>query len=84
PNLILVLGLVGIFGPGLPQVIVALMLVQWVYYARIFRGMVLSLKEENFIAAAKINGSSQWKIIKQHIIPNVLPPLVVIGTLEMG
>lgn len=53
PNLILVLGLVGIFGPGLPQVIVALMLVQWVYYARIFRGMVLSLKEENFIAAAK-------------------------------
>ncbi|MCY9400946.1 nickel ABC transporter permease subunit NikC [Bacillus haynesii] len=84
PNLILVLGLVGIFGPGLPQVILALMLVQWVYYARIFRGMVLSLKEENFIAAAKINGSSHWKIIKSHIIPNVLPPLVVIGTLEMG
>ncbi|MCY8174144.1 nickel ABC transporter permease subunit NikC [Bacillus inaquosorum] len=84
PNLILVLGLVGIFGPGLPQVILALMLVQWVYYARIFRGMVLSLKEENFIKAAKINGSSQWKILKKHIIPNVLPPLVVMGTLEMG
>ncbi|MFN2745215.1 MULTISPECIES: nickel ABC transporter permease subunit NikC [Bacillus] len=84
PNLILVLGLVGIFGPGLPQVILALILVQWVYYARIFRGMVLSLKEKNFIAAAKINGSSQWKIIKNHIIPNVLPPLVVMGTLEMG
>ncbi|MCG8396882.1 nickel ABC transporter permease subunit NikC [Bacillus atrophaeus] len=84
PNLILVLGLVGIFGPGLPQVILALMLVQWVYYARIFRGMVLSLKEENFIKAAKINGSSQWKILKKHIIPNVLPPLMVMGTLEMG
>jgi nickel transport system permease protein len=84
PNLILVLGLVGIFGPGLPQVILALMLVQWVYYARIFRGMVLSLKEENFIKAAQINGSSQWKILKKHIIPNVLPPLVVMGTLEMG
>ncbi|WFA03860.1 nickel ABC transporter permease subunit NikC [Bacillus sp. HSf4] len=84
PNLILVLGLVGIFGPGLPQVILALILVQWVYYARIFRGVVLSLKEKNFIAAAKINGSSQWKIIKNHIIPNVLPPLVVMGTLEMG
>ncbi|MGE7843288.1 nickel ABC transporter permease subunit NikC [Lysinibacillus sp. NPDC093712] len=84
PNLILILGLVGIFGPGLPQVILALMLVQWVYYARIFRGMVLSLKEQNFIAAAKISGSSQRKIIKKHIIPNVLPPLVVIGTLEIG
>jgi len=84
PSLILVLGLVGIFGPGLPQVILALMLVQWVYYARMFRGMVLSLKEQNFISAAKISGSSQWKIIKNHIIPNVLPPLVVMGTLEMG
>jgi nickel transport system permease protein len=84
PSLILILGLVGIFGPGLPQVILALMLVQWVYYARMFRGMVLSLKEQNFIAAAKISGSSQWKIIKKHIVPNVLPPLVVMGTLEMG
>jgi nickel transport system permease protein len=84
PNLLLILGLVGILGPGLKQVIIALMLVQWVYYARIFRGMVLSLKEQNYIAAAKISGSSQWKIIKKHIIPNVLPPLAVMGTLEMG
>lgn len=84
PSLILILGLVGIFGPGLKQVIIALMLVQWVYYARMFRGMVLSLKEKNFIAAAKVSGSSQWKIIRKHIIPNVLPHLVVIGTLEMG
>jgi nickel transport system permease protein len=84
PSLILILGLVGIFGPGLQQVILALMLVQWVYYARMFRGMVLSLKEQNFIAAAKISGSSQWKIIKNHIVPNVLPSLVVMGTLEMG
>ncbi|MFJ7995307.1 nickel ABC transporter permease subunit NikC [Peribacillus frigoritolerans] len=84
PNLLLILGLVGILGPGLKQVIIALMLVQWVYYARIFRGMVLSLKEQNYIAAAKISGSSQWKIIKKHIVPNVLPPLAVMGTLEMG
>lgn len=84
PNLLLILGLVGILGPGLKQVIIALILVQWVYYARIFRGMVLSLKEQNYIAAAKISGSSQWKIIKNHIVPNVLPPLAVMGTLEMG
>ena len=64
PNLILVLGLVGIFGPGLPQVILALMLVQWVYYARIFRGMVLSLKEENFIAAAKSMDLHNGKSLK--------------------
>lgn len=84
PTLVLVLGLVGIFGPGLPQVILTMIMVQWVYYARMFRGMVLSLRERNFITAAKISGSSQWTIIRRHIIPNVLPPIVVMGTLEIG
>lgn len=84
PTLVLVLGLVGILGPGLPQVILAMIMVQWVYYARMFRGMVLSLRERNFITAAKISGSSQWTIIRRHIIPNVLPPIVVMGTLEIG
>ncbi|WP_338554120.1 nickel ABC transporter permease subunit NikC [Paenibacillus sp. KS-LC4] len=84
PNLVLVLGMVGIFGPGLLQVVLALMLVQWVYYARMFRGMVISLKERQFITAARISGSSEWKIIRRHIIPNVLPPILVMGTLEMG
>ncbi|ANY73400.1 nickel ABC transporter permease subunit NikC [Paenibacillus ihbetae] len=84
PTLVLVLGLVGIFGPGLPQVILAMIMVQWVYYARMFRGMVLSLRERNFITAAKISGSSQWTIIRRHVVPNVLPPIVVMGTLEIG
>ncbi|WP_208591917.1 nickel ABC transporter permease subunit NikC [Gracilibacillus suaedae] len=84
PDLLLVLGLVGIWGAGLKQVVLALIFVQWVYYARVIRGVVLSLKEQNYITAAKISGSSQWKIMKKHIIPNVLPPLAVIGTLEMG
>nr|WP_053432271.1 nickel ABC transporter permease subunit NikC [Halalkalibacterium halodurans] len=84
PNLVLVLGLVGLFGPGLWQVVLALVMVQWVYYARMFRSMIVSLKEQNFITAARIGGSSPWKIIRRHIIPNVLPPIVVIGTLEMG
>ncbi|MDR6722965.1 nickel transport system permease protein [Paenibacillus amylolyticus] len=84
PNLVLVLGIVGIFGPGLMQVLLALMMVQWVYYARICRNMVVSLKERNFIAAARISGASSWTIIRKHIIPNVQRPIVVMGTLEMG
>lgn len=84
PSLLLALGFVGIMGPGLKQVILALILVQWVYYARIIRGMVLSLKEQQYITAARISGSSQWTIIKKHMVPNVLPPLAVLGTLEIG
>jgi len=84
PSLLFVLGFVGIWGAGLKQVILGLILVQWVYYARVIRGMVLSLKEQNYITAAKISGSSTWTIMKKHIIPNVLPSLAVMGTLEIG
>ena len=84
PSLLFVLGFVGIWGAGLKQVVLGLILVQWVYYARIIRGMVLSLKEQNYITAAKISGSSTWTIMRKHIIPNVLPALAVMGTLEMG
>ncbi|WP_370223317.1 nickel ABC transporter permease subunit NikC [Cytobacillus sp.] len=84
PSLLFVLGFVGIWGAGLKQVILGLILVQWVYYARVIRGMVLSLKEQNYITAAIISGSSTWIIMKKHIIPNVLPSLAVMGTLEMG
>ncbi|MFC0469208.1 nickel ABC transporter permease subunit NikC [Halalkalibacter kiskunsagensis] len=84
PSLLFVLGFVGIWGAGLKQVILGLILVQWVYYARVIRGMVLILKEQNYITAAKISGSSTWSIIKTHIVPNVLPSIAVMGTLEMG
>ncbi|MBG9585568.1 nickel ABC transporter permease subunit NikC [Cytobacillus firmus] len=84
PSLLFVLGFVGIWGAGLKQVVLGLILVQWVYYARVIRGMVLSLKEQNYITAAKISGSSTLTIMKKHIIPNVLPSLAVMGTLEMG
>ncbi|GLB61977.1 nickel ABC transporter permease subunit NikC [Cytobacillus sp. NCCP-133] len=84
PSLLFVLGFVGIWGAGLKQVVLGLIVVQWVYYARVIRGMVLSLKEQNYITAAKISGSSTWTIMKKHIIPNVLPSLAVMGTLEMG
>ncbi|ETT39580.1 MULTISPECIES: nickel ABC transporter permease subunit NikC [unclassified Paenibacillus] len=84
PSMILVFGLIGILGPGLSQLVIALMLVQWVYFARMFRNMIVSLKERNFITAARISGSSPWQIMSRHLIPNILPSIVVIGTLEMG
>ncbi|MGK7377574.1 nickel ABC transporter permease subunit NikC [Planococcus sp. 1R117A] len=84
PNLVLVLGIVGLLGPGLWQVVLALMMVQWVYYARMIRNMIVGMKQQNFILAARISGSTTGKIIRRHMIPNVLPPILVMGTLEMG
>jgi nickel transport system permease protein len=84
PSLLFVIGFVGIWGAGLKQVVLGLILVQWVFYARVIRGMVISLKEEQYITAARISGSSSWKVIKKHVAPNLVSSLAVMGTLEMG
>lgn len=84
PSLILALALVGVMGPGLPNVVLALALSQWAWYARIIRGMVLSLKERNYVLAAKVAGTRQSVIIIKHILPNILPQIAVLATLDVG
>lgn len=84
PSLILALALVGIMGPGLPNVILALVLSQWAWYARLIRGMVLSIKERNYIAAARVVGTSRTQIILRHVLPNILPQIAVLATIDVG
>jgi peptide/nickel transport system permease protein len=84
PNLILALVLVGVLGPGLFNVMLALALVSWVGYARVVRGMVLSIKEKEYVDAARVCGTPGFKLVWRHIIPNVLPPLAVLATLDLG
>lgn len=84
PSLILALALVGVLGPGLPNVVLALALSQWAWYARMIRGMVLSLKERNYVLAAKVAGTRPATIITRHILPNILPQIAVLATLDVG
>ncbi|SMD01497.1 nickel ABC transporter permease subunit NikC [Sporomusa malonica] len=84
PSLILALALVGVMGPGLPNVVLAMALSQWAWYARMIRGMVLSLKERNYVLAAKVAGTGQATIIAKHILPNILPQIAVLATLDVG
>ncbi len=73
-----------LFGPGLTVVIVVLALAMWARFARLIRGEVLSLKEREFVALAKIAGGSSTRIIVRHIFPNVVNPLVVLATLQLS
>jgi peptide/nickel transport system permease protein/nickel transport system permease protein len=57
---------------------------QWAWYARMIRGMVLSLKERNYVLAAKVAGTSQSMIIAKHVLPNILPQIAVLATLDVG
>ncbi|KJF27667.1 nickel transporter permease NikC [Clostridium aceticum] len=84
PSLVLTLVIIGMLGPGLKNLMIAMISVQWVWYARMIRGMVLSYKERNFVLSAKVSGSSDFKIIFEHILPNILPQVIVLATLDLG
>ena len=84
PNIILALVIAGILGPSLTNVMIALGAIWWVSYARIIRGSVLSVKEKEFVEAARAMGCSDAYIAIRHILPNVLSPVIVLATLDMG
>jgi peptide/nickel transport system permease protein len=84
PGLVLALAIAGTLGPGIENVMIGLVSVWWASYARIVRGMVLALRERPFVEAARSLGFGDLRIIFRHILPNVLPPVVVLATLEMG
>jgi oligopeptide transport system permease protein len=64
-------------GGGLTNIIIALSSVYWVSMARLVRGQMLSLKEQEFVLAARVIGVSKWKIILRHLIPNAMGPIIV-------
>lgn len=84
PNLILTIAIVGMLGPSLMNLIIAMTTTGWVGYSRIVRGSVLSVKEKEFVEAARAMGCSDSYIIFRHIIPNVISPVIVIATIGMG
>ncbi|MBD0384234.1 ABC transporter permease [Paenibacillus sedimenti] len=84
PTLVLAFVLLGMFGSGFSNLILALVLSMWVYYARIIRSMVLSLREKPFMKAAIVSGTRQWGLIFKHMVPNMMLPLLVLSTLEFG
>ena len=82
PDLLFVLVLVSVFGPSLLSIFGAIALVNWVGLARLVRGQVLSIKEKEFIEAARSSGSAPFKLIVKHLLPNSLGPIIV--TLTFG
>lgn len=84
PSLILVLAIVGLLGPSLLNVMLSAVAVWWVAYARVIRGVTLSMRDREFITAAHCAGCSPWRVLRLHIFPNVIPPIIVLASLELG
>lgn len=84
PTFILAMFLIGILGTGLTNVVIAIVLTHWAWYARLIRGFVLSLKNREYILAARVSGTPRVKIVLQHIVPPVFAQLVILATLDIG
>lgn len=85
PGILLAIGILAIFeNPGLLGLFLALGITGWTGIARVIRGQVLSLKEQEFIEAARALGAGHTRIIFRHIVPNCLAPIIVLGTLGVA
>src|SRR5690606_25846833 len=84
PFILLAITFIAIIGGSLTNTIILLIVSQWVQYARLVRGSVLSLREREFVLAARAIGVRDWRIILQHLLPNLLGPVIVLMTLNIA
>lgn len=84
PDIVLAVVIVAIRGPSLDNVMLAVTAVSWPSYARLMRGDVLSVKERDFVHAARALGASDARILFRHIVPNSIYPVLVVASLSMG
>ncbi len=84
PSLILAVAVAGALGPGLFNVLLAAGAVWWVGHARIIRGVTLGVRQMEYVTAARAAGAGNIRIILRHISPNILGPIIVIASLDMG
>ncbi len=84
PFILLAIAIIAVLGPNLQNIIIVMGITGWVIYARVIRGEVLSLREKEYITAVRALGGSNARIIFKHLLPNVIPPCIVIITLEMA
>lgn len=84
PPLLLAIAVAAALGPSLENAVLAIAISWWPWYARIARGQAASLRERNFVAAARAIGVRDGTILRRHIVPNLLTPIVVQGTLDVG
>ena len=84
PGMILAIAIAGIMGGSLINAIIALTIVTWTKYARLARSMVLKIKKRDFVEAAVVNGGKPTHILWKHIVPNILPLMIITAASDIG
>jgi peptide/nickel transport system permease protein len=84
PTIILAMAIAAALGPSLLNAVLAMVVVWWPNYARLMRGLVLAVKSELYVEAARVLGVPELRILRRAVLPNCLAPLVVLGTVDLG
>lgn len=84
PLFLLALGITGLVGPGLRNLTVSLVAVAWAGYARIVRAAVLAERAKPYVEAARAAGAGELRVMRRHVLPNIVAPVLVLTTLDMG
>ena len=84
PAIFIALVLLAVLGPGIDKILIALVVVQWAYYARTARGAALVERRKEYVEAATCLALSRRRVIFRHILPKCLPPLIVVTTVEVA
>jgi len=84
PAILIALILLAVFGQGTGKIVIALVVIQWAYYARTVRASALVERRKEYVEAAQCLALPQRRILFRHILPNCLPPLIVVGTIQIA
>lgn len=84
PGIVLAIAIAGMMGGNILNAILALAAVSWTKYARLGRSLTLKLRERDFIAAAVTTGTRPYQILWRHVLPNILPTIIVTATMDIG
>ncbi|WP_283139278.1 ABC transporter permease [Rhizohabitans arisaemae] len=84
PGIVLAMVVAATLGPGITNAVLALVLISWPWYARIVRGLVVSLGEAEYVTARRLLGASTWRALLDDVLPNIVGPILVLATLDLG
>lgn len=84
PALVLAMGIIAALGPNTTNVVIVLVIAGWIQYARLVVSQVIVLRQLEFVQSARLLGASHFRIIWRHILPNILPTIIVFASLDFG
>ena len=84
PGMVFAIAVAAVLGGGMQNAVIALAVISWPRYARIARTQAMTLKNQPFIDAARLNGLSNWQIIVKHILPNTIGTIIVMAAVDIG